>query len=321
LWAEIVFPMKIKENFLGFIVLGEKKSRNLFGREECGLVMMLAIQTSLAMENARAYKQVDRLNKNLEAKVHERTLALENALLEVKKSQNLLIRSESLAAIGQLVAGVAHELNNPISAAISLIQSTQADFEAHGIPDKKIVRDDIAFSLKALGRVKKIVSSLLCLSRQTDSYSEFVDINEVAQDALHVLDGQIKQANIQVKQDFQCPIPSIQGNFAHLGQVAINIIQNAYQSMQGQHGSLVLSTQYRMDMKQVVISCRDCGPGINPAIQKDIFKPFFTTKPAGQGTGLGLYISHEIVRKHKGRIVHENPISGGSLFEVFLPVG
>jgi len=76
-----------------------------------------------------------------------------------------------------------------------------------------------------------------------------------------------------------------------------------------------------MDMKQVVISCRDCGPGINPAIQKDIFKPFFTTKPAGQGTGLGLYISHEIVRKHKGRIVHENPISGGSLFEVFLPVG
>jgi len=321
LWAEIVFPMKMKENLLGFIVLGEKKTRNLFGREECGLVTMLSIQTSLAMENARAYKHVDRLNKNLEAQVHERTLALEKALSEVKKSQKLLIRSESLAAIGQLVAGVAHELNNPISAAISLIQSTQEDFEAHGVPDKKLVRDDIAYSLKALGRVKQIVSSLLCLSRQTDSYSEFVDVNEVARDALHVLDGQIRQANIQVKQDFQCPIPSVQGNFAHLGQVAINIIQNACQSMRGQQGSLVLSTQYRTDMKQVVISCRDRGPGINPSIQNDIFKPFFTTKPAGQGTGLGLYISHEIVRKHKGCIVHENPISGGSLFEVFLPVG
>jgi two-component system NtrC family sensor kinase len=320
LWAEIVFPMKIKEHLMGFIILGEKKSRNLFGREECGLVMMLAIQASLAMENARAYKHVGRLNKNLEAKVHERTIALEKALSEVKKSQDLLIRSESLAAIGQLVAGVAHELNNPISAAMSLIQSTQADFEAHNIPDKETIRNDIAYSLKALGRAKKIVSSLLCLSRQTDSYSEFVDVNEVAQDALRVLDGQIRRGNIQIEKDFQYPMPSIQGNFAHLGQVAINIIQNAYQSMRGHQGSVVLSTRYQTDMNQVVFSCRDGGPGINPSIKKDIFKPFFTTKPVGQGTGLGLYISHEIVRKHQGRIVQENPIEGGALFEVYLPV-
>jgi len=320
LWAEIVFPMKNKERLMGFIVLGEKKSRNLFGREECGLVMMLAVQASLAIENARAYKHVDRMNKTLEAKVHERTIALENALSEVKKSQELLIRSESLAAIGQLVAGVAHELNNPISAAMSLIQSTQADFEAHLIPDKETIRNDIAYSLKALGRAKKIVSSLLCLSRQTDSYSEFVDVNEVAQDALRVLDGQIRQDNIQIEKDFHYPMPSIQGNFAHLGQVAINIIQNAYQSMRGHHGSVVLSTRYRTDMNQVVFSCRDGGPGINPSIQKDIFKPFFTTKPVGQGTGLGLYISHEIVQKHHGRIVQENPTEGGALFEVFLPV-
>ncbi len=320
LWAEIVFPMKIKEGFLGFIVLGEKSSRNLIGREECGLVMMLAIQAALAMENARAYKHVDRLNKNLEAKVHDRTIALENALSEVKKSQELLIRSESLAAIGQLVAGVAHELNNPISTAMSLIQSTQTDFEVQSVPDKETIRNDIAYSLKALGRAKKIVSSLLCLSRQTDSYSEFVDVNAVAQDALRVLDGQIRRGDIQIEKDFQHPIPSIQGNFAHLGQVAINIIQNAYQSIRGRHGSVVLSTRYRADMNQVVFSCRDNGPGINPSIQKDIFKPFFTTKPVGQGTGLGLYISHEIVRKHQGRIIQENLVEGGALFEVFLPV-
>ncbi len=73
-------------------------------------------------------------------------------------------------------------------------------------------------------------------------------------------------------------------------------------------------------MNQVVFSCRDNGPGINPSIQKDIFKPFFTTKPVGQGTGLGLYISHEIVRKHQGRIIQENLVEGGALFEVFLPV-
>ncbi len=320
LWAEIVFPMKSKDHLMGFIVLGEKESRNLFGGEESGLVMMLAMQASLAIENARAYKHVDRLNKNLEAKVHERTIALENALSEVKKSQELLIRSESLAAIGQLVAGVAHELNNPISAAMSLIQSTQADFEVYNIPDKDTVRKDIAFSLKALGRAKEIVSSLLCLSRQTDSYSEFVDVNEVAQDALRVLDGQIRRSHIQIEKNFQCPIPSIKGNFAHLGQVAINIIQNAYQSMRGRQGSVVLTTRHQTDKNQIVFSCRDHGPGINPSIQKDIFKPFFTTKPVGQGTGLGLYLSHEIVRKHQGRIVQENPTQGGALFEVYLPV-
>ena len=164
-------------------------------------------------------------------------------------------------------------------------------------PDKETIRNDMAYSLKALGRAKKIVSSLLCLARQTDSYSEFVDVNEVAQDALRVLDGQIRRANVQIEKDLQCPIPTIQGNFAHLGQVAINIIQNACQSMDGHPGSVALSTCYRTDVNQVVFSCRDCGPGINPSIQKDIFKPFFTTKPVGQGTGLGLYISHEIVRK------------------------
>ncbi len=320
LWAEIVFPMKIKQKLKGFIVLGEKKSKNLFGREESNLVMMLAIQAILAIENARAYKHVDRMNKNLEATVHQRTIALEDALSELKKSQALLIRSESLAAIGQLVAGVAHELNNPISAAMSLIQSTQDDFKAPMTPDKETIRNDMAYSLKALGRAKKIVSSLLCLARQTDSYSEFVDINEVAQDALRVLDGQIRRANVQIEKDLQYPIPTIQGNFALLGQVAINIIQNACQSMDGHPGSVALSTYYRTDVNQVVFACRDCGPGVNPSIQKDIFKPFFTTKPVGQGTGLGLYISHEIVQKHQGRIVHENPTQGGALFEVFLPV-
>jgi two-component system NtrC family sensor kinase len=215
---------------------------------------------------------------------------------------------------------VAHELNNPISAAMSLVQSIQADFEACGIPDEEIFKNDIAYSLKALGRTKEIISSLLCLSRQTGSYSEFVDVNEVAQDALQVLDGQIRRSHIQIKKNFQFPIPSIQGNFAHLGQVAINIIQNACQSMRGKCGSIVLSTRYQTDMNQVIFSCRDRGPGINPSIQQDIFKPFFTTKPVGQGTGLGLYISHEIVRKHQGRIHQENPPQGGALFEVYLPV-
>ena len=317
LWAAIVFPMKIKKQLLGFVVLGQKKSGNLFSREERDLIMTLTIQTSLAMENARAYQRLAKLNKTLEARVHKRTRALETALSNMKKSQEHLIRSESLAAIGQLVAGVAHELNNPISAATSLMQSTHADMSDGGILNPETVRNDVAYSLKALGRMKQIVTSLLCLARQSDTYTELVDVNEVVKDALRILAGQIRHSGIHIHEDFQWPIPTIQGNFAHLGQVAINIIQNACQSMQGQNGMVALSTCYRPDSAQVVFSCRDNGPGINPALQKDIYKPFFTTKPSGQGTGLGLYISHEIVQKHNGRILHENPADGGALFRVF----
>ena len=320
LWASVVFPMRMKNSLIGFLVLGEKTSRNLINREERDLIMTLVNQAALAMDNARAYSRLGKLNKSLELRVHKRTRALEKALDQIKQSQEHLIRSESLAAIGQLVAGVAHELNNPISAAMSLMQSTQAELESGTLSISESIRGDMAYVIKALGRMKQIVSSLLCLSHQTDSYTEPVDVNAVVQDALRILDGQIKNLDIQVASDYQWPLPTIQGNFAHLGQVAINIIQNACQSMSNQAGTVSLSTRYCSAAQEVVFACQDEGPGINPNIRQDIFKPFFTTKPVGKGTGLGLYISHEIVRKHHGKICQQNGPDGGSLFEVVLPV-
>ena len=321
LWASVIFPIRMKNRLIGFIVLGEKASRNLINREERDLITTLANQASLAMDNARAYQRLAKLNKTLEMRVSQRTMALEKALDQVKQSQEHLIRSESLAAIGQLVAGVAHELNNPISAAMSLMQSTLSDLESDNIPIREPMRGDMDYVVTALGRMKQIVSSLLCLSHQTDSYTEPVDVNAVVQDALQILDTQIKNTEIEVASDYQWPLPTIQGNFAHLGQVAINIIQNAFQSMSIRTGTVMLSTRYRTDTQQVIFTCQDQGPGINPNIKQDIFKPFFTTKQVGQGTGLGLYISHEIVRKHQGEIYHENAVDGGSRFEVRLPVG
>ena len=320
LWANVVFPMKLNHCLIGFVVIGEKVSRNLINRDERDMIMTFLNHACLAMDNARIYKRLNRLNKTLEMRVAKRTKALEKALDQVKQSQEHLIRSESLAAIGQLVAGVAHELNNPIAAAMSLMQSTQSELSSQKESIGKSIRDDMTFVIKALGRVKQIVSSLLCLSHQTDSYTEPVDVNAVVQDALRILDGQIKKSDIQVASDYQWPLPTIQGNFAHLGQVAINIIQNACQSMPDQAGTVMLSTRYRSDKQEVVFACQDEGPGINPNIKQDIFKPFFTTKAVGRGTGLGLYISHEIVRKHQGRICQENGADGGSRFEVVLPV-
>ncbi len=319
--AEIALPMIFKNNLNGFIVLGEKLSGDLFIQDDMDLLETLSSQSALAIENARSYKLINDLNKSLEKKVEERTRALKEALFEKEQTQEQLIRSESLAAIGQLVAGVAHELNNPLTSVTSLVQATIEDigqWDKQTPPDKELI-DDLKFADTELGRAKSIVSSLLGLSRQTQTYSEAVNINSVIKDALRVLHNQYKHHDFEIVENYAADLPYIHGNFANLGQVALNIIQNAIQAVIDISGTVFLSTRFDADTGHVVFSCRDSGPGIPEPIRKDIFKPFFTTKAVGRGTGLGLYICHEIIQKHDGAVTLEDASGSGTGFEVRLP--
>jgi two-component system NtrC family sensor kinase len=322
LGAEIALPMIFKENLNGFIVLGEKRSGDLFTREDMDLLETLAGQSSLSIENARSYRLINALNKDLEKKVEERTMDLKEALSEKERTQEMLIRSESLAAIGQLVAGVAHELNNPLTSVTSLVQATIEDidqWDKQNPPDQDLI-DDLQFADKELGRAKLIVASLLGLSRQTQTYSEAVNINSVVKDALRVMYSQYKHHNLEIVENYARNLPDIQGNFANLGQVVLNIIQNAVQAVMDIKGTVYLDSWFDSEKGQVVFSCKDTGPGIPESIRQDIFKPFFTTKEVGQGTGLGLYICHEIIQKHGGTITLEGTDGQGIVFEVRLPV-
>jgi two-component system NtrC family sensor kinase len=323
LGAEIIFPMIFEENLNGFMVLGEKLSGDLFTREDMDLLETLAGQSSLAVENARSYQSLNDLKENLEIKVQERTQDLKHALAEKERTQEMLIQSESLAAIGQLVAGVAHELNNPLTTVTSLVQATIEDIEQwdQQHPLEPEVIDDLKFADKELDRAKSIVASLLGLSRQTQTYSEAVSINSVVKDALRILHNQYKHNDLEIVENYDPDLPDIQGNFANLGQVALNIIQNAIQSVIHTTGSITLDTWVDPDSRQVVFSCKDTGPGIPDSIRQDIFKPFFTTKAVGKGTGLGLYICHEIVRKHGGTVKLKDSDGSGAVFEVRLPIG
>jgi len=321
--AEVVLRLMFKERLNGLIVLGEKRSGDLFTQEDMDLLETLSSQSALAFENARSYKVIDDLNKDLEKKVEQRTLALKEALFEKERTQEQLIRSESLAAIGQLVAGVAHELNNPLTSVTSLIQSTIEDI---GRLDKKNpldvnLVDDLKFADKELVRARSIVTSLLGLSRQTQTYSESVDINTVVKDALRVLHNQYKHCNLNIVETYVRDLPDIKGNFANLGQVALNVIQNAIQAVVETKGTISLSTHFDAATGQVVFLCKDTGPGIPEAVRQDIFKPFFTTKAVGKGTGLGLYICHEIVVKHRGTLKLVDADGPGAAFEIRLPAG
>jgi two-component system NtrC family sensor kinase len=243
------------------------------------------------------------------------------ALEEKERTQQMLIQTESLAAIGQLVAGIAHELNNPLSSASSLIQT---DIELINEQQKKRSIDDevlkdLEFSLKELKRAETIVKSVLGLSRQTQTYLEDVDINAVIEDALRVLHNQYKHTEVIIKKDYEENLPRVNGNFANLGQVFINIIKNALQALPDGKGTIFLKTMYKEDTAIVTIECRDTGVGIPTEVIKDIFKPFFTTKDVGTGTGLGLYMSHEIIKKHEGLISVSSKQGQGTTLTIDLP--
>jgi two-component system NtrC family sensor kinase len=322
LHAELVLPMRFKAEINGLLVLGEKRSGYLYTNEDLDLLETLCHQSALAIENARAYNALDELNRSLESKVVARTADLQNALEEKERTQEQLIRSESLAALGQLVAGVAHELNNPLASVTSLLQSTVEDlqaWDANAPPDEDLI-DDLHFADKELARAKSIVASLLGLARQTQTYAEQVDLNAVVRDALRILHNQYKHASLTLVEALAPELPSVQGNFANLGQVVLNIIKNAIQAVAGRTGRIELTTEFISNQNDVIFQCRDNGPGIDPMLRQDVFKPFFTTKPVGQGTGLGLYISHEIVRRHNGTISIESDVTSGTCLTVRLPV-
>lgn len=243
------------------------------------------------------------------------------ALEEKDRTQQQLIQTESLAAIGQLVAGIAHELNNPLASTSSLIQTDlellKEQKDQRGVDDE--IMNDLEFALKELRRAENIVKSVLGLSRQTQTYVEDVDINVAINDTLKALENLYKKTRINIVKDFEDGLPMVNGNYANLAQVIINIIKNAIQAMPDGNGTITLKTRYEKETNGVEIECTDTGVGIPKELINDIFKPFFTTREVGQGAGLGLYIAHEIVKKHEGLISVSSKQGRGTTFTIDLP--
>lgn len=323
LGAALVIPLPAREGLAGLIALGQKKSGELFVDEDLELLTTMANQAATAIENARSYEAMEALNRDLERKVEKRTAALREVLAERERTQQQLIRSESLAAIGQLVAGTAHELNNPIAGAMSLVETSVEtiagwEIQADKADKRDEILEDLRFSIGELRRAAAIIRSLLDLSRQTQTYVEAVDMNRAVDDALRVLHNQYKNLPVEIVKAYDEALPAVEGNFANLGQVLINIIRNALQALPEGKGRITLTTR-RPSADIVAVECRDTGIGISAASLKDIFKPFFTTKAVGRGTGLGLYLSHEIIRRHSGQIRVASAEGKGTVVTVELP--
>jgi two-component system NtrC family sensor kinase len=242
-------------------------------------------------------------------------LGIVRDMTEERTLAEQLLQREKLAAVGQLVSGVAHELNNPLAGIMAFSQLMLAMSGA--TPDQQ---DALVTIHKEAKRAAKIVSNLLIFARQRHPERTDADLNQVLQDTLELRRYSLRTHQIEVETDYDPDLPLTWADAFQVQQVILNLLTNAEQALRDFGGEKRITLRTRREGEFIVASVADSGPGI-PADELDqIFNPFFTTKPVGEGTGLGLSISDAIIREHGGQIRVTSRVGEGATFTVELPI-
>jgi PAS domain S-box-containing protein len=235
---------------------------------------------------------------------------------ETRDIYHQLLQAEKMAALGQTVSGVAHELNNPLATILSWAERlSERNLE-------EAVRHGLETILSEAERAARIVRNLLTFARKRQTTRAMVDVNQVVRETLALRAYEQHLTNITVIDALAAGLPQVFADGHQLQQVLLNLMINAEQAMLSAHGRgvLVVRTWHDPDQETVVLEINDDGPGIPDSLQPKIFDPFFTTKEVGKGTGLGLTVAYAIVQEHGGRIRLESQPNGGASFYVEMPV-
>ena len=291
----MVAPLKMGDHRIGTLSVDSPR-RHAFSGEDERLLMTLATQAATAIENARLVRDV------------------QQSLQDLKATQAQLIQSEKLSAIGQLIAGVAHELNNPLTAVMGYTQLLQTS----DCLDEGMERDLSKIYAQAQ-RAAKIVQNLLTFARQHRAERQFVDINEVLERTLELRSYQLRVENIEIITEFDPHVLGAMADPNQLQQVYLNLINNAEDAMVAFRGGGTLTVRTALHGEKVRAFFCDDGPGLSPQARQHLFEPFFTTKEVGKGTGLGLSICFGIISQHEGTIWAESEPGQGTTFVVELP--
>jgi two-component system NtrC family sensor kinase len=347
--SAVMVPLRVKELVFGVLNVTSSAPGGV-GEGDLELLSAVANHVALAVDRAESFQTIEELSRGLEDKVRVRTEQLRSAhdelqaaYRELQAAQMQLIQREKMASVGQLVAGVAHELNNPIGFVYSNV-TTLDDFvrRLRGMlevyraapladADKSRIQGEwesrkIDYALKYLDsmtqgikegaeRARKIVRDLRVFARSQDDVWQPVDLHEELESSLTLLNHLLKD-RVAIHRKFG-DLPAVECIRSQIDQVFLNLLANAAQAISGP-GAITIETRRQND--DALVTIIDTGPGIPRELMGRIFDPFFTTKPVGEGTGLGLSISYEIVKKHGGEIRAESPPDGGAVFTLRLPL-
>ena len=283
-----------KEKIIGLLGVGSRTQRD-FTVTDDSLMVAIGRQLATTIEKVRLYEETRRAYDHL------------------RLTQEQLLQSEKMSAVGQLISGVAHELNNPLTAIMGysqLLESEQLEPRTHDFVDK--------IHKQAL-RTHKIVQNLLSFARQRKPEKTAVDIRRVVEDTLALRDYDLRLNNIVVQRDFGTPVPTVVVDAHQMEQVFLNIVNNAVDAMLERSRQGTLRVRVFLEDGMVCIEFHDTGPGIKDPNR--VFDPFYTTKGVGKGTGLGLSICYGIIKEHGGMVRASNHSGGGAVFHIALPAG
>jgi signal transduction histidine kinase len=328
--AEVAVPLWLHGELVGLLTAGAKRSGLFYTAGDAAFLRALAHQAASALQNAASYEELVALNATLEERVKERTAQVEAsndelaaALRDLRQAQVQLVQSEKMASLGRLVAGVAHEINNPVSfiaTSVSPLRRQLARAASAAPPDVRRLLDEageiVGIMARGAERTTAIVQDLRSFSRLGESTRKPVDLHDGLDTTLRLLESRWRD-RITVHRDYG-NLPLVECDPGQVNQVFMNVLANACDAV-GDGGNIWIAT--RADGDSAEITIRDDGPGIPPEVRDHIFDPFFTTKDVGHGTGLGLAISHQVVIAHGGRIAVESAPGPGATVRISIPVG
>lgn len=348
--GSLSIPFRIAGKNVALMRIGPKRSGGFYSGADRALLQTLANQAALAIDNALAIETVQELNRTLEKRVEERTTELEQAVERLKDAQVHLVQSERMAAIGELSAGVAHEVNNPLNFArnsLATLKTYASDVAGiagslsslQGVDGQELVRrlgvvqaeiseveidrvgedmgELVGILTDALDRTAKLVADLRDFAAPTRGEIVPVDVDASLDSTLQLMRHEIRNANAEIRKSVEANLSRVAGNTAALNQVFLNLVKNALESLRSEERVIWIEVSRTDAGVAVVVS--DSGVGLEDEEPDRLFEPFYTTKDAGSGTGLGLAMCRRIVEDHRGSIsIAERP-GGGAQVRVELP--
>lgn len=299
--AREVMRMLLSEEYGGE---GKLISYHIDAKHKSGEIIPISLNASIVYENGKKVATIGFFHDRREE------IRMQKAL---EKTQVQLLQAEKMASLGKMAAGVAHQLNNPLS---GIILFTKLVMEEYDLPDDAL--KDLERVLGDANRAKDIVKELLEFARQTSHDMKPQDINDIISRTMFLLENQSIFHNIEIEKDLEKDLPMIMGDAQQLNHIFMNTILNAADALEGS-GKLSLKTCFLPEKRMVSIEISDTGSGIPEDVLPHIFEPFYTTKEQGKGTGLGLSMVYGIVESHGGSIRAESEPDVGTTFHIELP--